>query len=235
MKTLAALAVILSAATPALAQNPAMGAGSAAAYHVAAQAQAVPEATDPKRLAPQSHELAAGQFGYLYGGFRIEEIIDPKTAIVSFPGIYRGPYQTERVTALVSGFDTTGKADGSGVDDKIFFVVSGTTKRAYRTLFQLVVSVPTPEQLKAMVPKAQLRHEASERRRAEEEAKKNAEKQARLADKEGLAASKLRMAKSLLESNPEKARTRLAEIVASYPGTAAAKQAGELLKAPADQ
>ncbi len=78
--------------------------------------------------------------------------------------------------------------------------------------------------------KEALRRKAKEKWRAEAAAKRKAAKEARLADKEGMAAGKLRLAKMLITSNPEAARRRLTEIIEKYPQTKAAKEAKELLR-----
>jgi hypothetical protein len=51
------------------------------------------------------------------------------------------------------------------------------------------------------------------------------------ADREKVAANKLSLAKSLLQSNEDAARKRLEEIVKDFQGTAAAQEAEKLLKA----
>jgi len=66
--------------------------------------------------------------------------------------------------------------------------------------------------------------------RAKPAAKAKAAKEARLADPEATAAGKLRLAETLISSNPKRARERLTKIIEQYPETKAAKEAKELLR-----
>lgn len=71
---------------------------------------------------------------------------------------------------------------------------------------------------------------AIEKQRVEEETKKQAAREAKIADKEGMASSHLQLAKGLMSANPKKAKERLTKIVQQYPETMAAKEAKELLR-----
>ncbi len=204
-----------------------------------------------KKQRPYMHslELETGSVGIVTKDALIIQRIDNNTALIQlpFPVGYemlalRYLVRSKEFTLLLKGVDLSDFVDKDSISLKRIMKVTGTetytavsgASRTVRTL----EPVSPEDQDKILKRIDEIKNEPDTQRRAEAAEKAKAAavaKEARLADKEGTAASKLKPAKALMTTNPEKAKQRLAEIIEQYPQTKAAKEAKELMRQLAEK
>jgi hypothetical protein len=144
--------------------------------------------------------------------------------------------KSAKSTLLLKGVDLSDFVDGDTIGLKRIMKVTGVetytaVSGASKTVRTLEPVLPDVEDkiLKriAEMKNEPKRAEVAERKATGEKAK--TVRAVRVVDEEGTAAQKLKLAKKLVTSNPERAKQRLTEIVEQFRTTEAAKEANELL------
>jgi hypothetical protein len=115
--------------------------------------RAKPDPADPGTYADALDAIAAGQFGVIPLGKRVERVVDRTTAIVSIQVINFSGARTKQPQVVVTGIDTSKFADGFGEPPPYAYYITGNRMIDGTTYLVMVPFIPTSAELAEITSK----------------------------------------------------------------------------------